>query len=432
MSRRAGMARTPAAPQSPHNANPVGKGLRRTRSVRPTTVPPPLSAAGAGKVRLGDVFDLQMGKTPARARQDYWGGANKWISIADIGKANIVISKTAEGISDKAVIESGIKIVPANTLIMSFKLSIGKTAITAEPMYTNEAIMAFLPKSNVEFDLHYLYHQFSNKDWSLGSNLAVIGLTLNKKSLQEHIILSPPLPTQQRIADELDRLCALKKNAEDRLAILDQIVKSRFVEMFGDVEMNPHGFEVKRLDDVCSSIIRGPFGSALKKEFFIPKSDKAYKVYEQKHAIQKSEKIGSYYVSEEKFKELSRFECRPGDIIMSCSGTMGELFQLSESCEKGIMNQALCKFTLGNKLSPVYFLSFMSRAISKLQTQGSGIKNIAAVSYVKALKFVLPPLTLQREFAAFVAEVDKSKLTLRETVATLDQLYRAKLQEYFG
>ena len=80
----------------------------------------------------------------------------------------------------------------------------------------------------------------------------------------------------------------------------------------------------------------------------------------------------------------------------------------------------------------VYFLNYMKKAIGLLRTQGSGIQNIAAVSYVKSMPFLLPPLALQREFAAFVAKVDKLALSVRKTVEQLEVLYRSKLQEYFG
>lgn len=410
----------------------------KVRSDTPTA-PSASSRTGTGKVRLGDVAAQVRGVSykPSDASEQKNTDNVPLLRANNITENGLVLEDLvyvdAAKVSENQYLLSGDILVCASS---GSKKVVGKACfIESETTLTFGAFCKVVrPKANLILP-KYLAQYFQSPIYRAEISRLANGASINNIR-SEHLdnleFPLPPLPTQQRIADELDQLCALKKNAEDRLAILDQIVKSRFAEMFGDVEINPHGFEVKRLDDVCLSIIRGPFGSALKKEFFIPKSDKAYKVYEQKHAIQKSEKIGSYYVSEEKFKELSRFECRPGDIIMSCSGTMGEFFQLPESCEKGVMNQALCKFTLGNKVSPVYFLAFMSREISKLQTQGSGIKNIAAVSYVKALKFVLPPLALQREFAAFVAEVDKSKVTLRETVATLDQLYRAKLQECFG
>ena len=121
------------------------------------------------KMKLSDVFDLQMGKTPSRDNLSYWNGTKKWISIADIGNAGKYIDTTKECISDEGVEASGIKLVPRGTVIMSFKLSIGKTAITAEDMYTNEAIMAFIDRHIVEISPDYLYYLFCGMDWTSGT-----------------------------------------------------------------------------------------------------------------------------------------------------------------------------------------------------------------------------------------------------------------------
>ena len=202
--------------------------------------------------------------------------------------------------------------------------------------------------------------------------------------------------------------------------------------MFGDPETNPYGWSQVTVGDVCSSIVRGPFGSALKKEFFVAPSDTTYKVYEQKHAIQKSAAIGTYYITAEKFDELRRFECHPGDILMSCSRTMGELFQLPPGCERGIINQALCKFTLNKKILPIVFLTYMKETIGNLETKGSGIQNIAAISYVKAMPINLPPMDVQKQFAAFVAQTDKSKMAIQQSLERLETLKKALMQRYFG
>lgn len=178
--------------------------------------------------------------------------------------------------------------------------------------------------------------------------------------------------------------------------------------------------------------MRGPFGSALKKEFFVEPNETTYKVYEQKHAIQKTATIGTYYVTAEKFDELRRFECVAGDILMSCSGTMGELYQLPEGCEKGLINQALCKFTLNERILPIVFLTYMKQTIGNLETKGSGIQNIAAVSYVKAMPINLAPMEVQEQFVAFVQQSDKSKLTIQASLDKLELLKKNLMQEYFG
>lgn len=196
--------------------------------------------------------------------------------------------------------------------------------------------------------------------------------------------------------------------------------------------MNPMGWEQVTLNDVCSSIVRGPFGSALKKEFFVEPDESTYKVYEQKHAIQKSATIGTYYITEEKYQELKRFECLPGDILMSCSGTMGELYQLPDGCEKGVINQALCKFTLNEKILPICFLVYMKQTIGNLETKGSGIQNIAAVSYVKQMPINLPPMGVQNEFEQFVKQVDKSKVAVQKALDETQLLFDSLMQQYFG
>ena len=217
---------------------------------------------------------------------------------------------------------------------------------------------------------------------------------------------------QVLICNHLDKLLCIISKRKEQLQKLDYLIKARFVEMFGDPITNPKGWEHITVGDVCSSIVRGPFGSALKKEFFVEPSDNTYKVYEQKHAIQKSADIGTYYITAEKFAELKRFECLPGDILMSCSGTMGELFQLPDGCERGIINQALCKFTLNERILPICFLTYMRQTIGNLETKGSGIQNIAAVSYVKAMPINLPTMDVQEKFADFVKQIDKSKVVV--------------------
>lgn len=116
---------------------------------------------------------------------------------------------------------------------------------------------------------------------------------------------------------------------------------------------------------------------------------------------------------------------------MSCSGTMGELYQLPDGCEKGIINQALCKFTLNEKILPVVFLTYMKQTIGNLETKGSGIKNIAAVSYVKSMPINLPPFEVQNQFAAFVEQVDKSKFEIQKSLQNFKTLKIVLMQKYF-
>ena len=252
------------------------------------------------------------------------------------------------------------------------------------------------------------------------------------KDYQNIPLKLPSLQKQKHISAVLDKCTALITKHKLMLEKYDTLIKSRFIEMFGDNPVESGKWEVETLADVCSSVVRGPFGSALKKDVFVPKSNNTVKVYEQKHAIQKSANIGTYYISQEKYEELKRFECKPGDFIMSCSGTMGEFYQLPIGCEKGIINQALCKFSLNNKIEALFFLEWMKQSIHNLETKGSGIQNVAAVSFIKQMPVFLPPLTLQNDFASFVQQIDKSKFAVQKSLEKTETLYKSLMQQYFG
>ena len=153
------------------------------------------------KRTIADMFKLQMGKTPERKERKYWDSNDyRWISIADLGTYGKFTEDTSEYISQTAVDQSGIKLVPKNTVIMSFKLTIGRTAITSEDIYTNEAIMAFLPKTNL-FNLDYLMYALRYKDWTEGMQIAVKGATLNKDIIGKATLSIPDMHLQEAFAE---------------------------------------------------------------------------------------------------------------------------------------------------------------------------------------------------------------------------------------
>ena len=153
------------------------------------------------KLKMNKVFDLQMGKTPARADSSLWQSEDqKWVSIADMSTYEKYTEDTKEYISDYAIGKTGMKIVPANTVIMSFKLTIGRTAITSEDIYTNEAIMAFIQKSDL-FEVNYLRWALHFTDWLSGVQNAVKGSTLNKSIIGNMEISIPSKALQNKFLE---------------------------------------------------------------------------------------------------------------------------------------------------------------------------------------------------------------------------------------
>jgi type I restriction enzyme S subunit len=145
---------------------------------------------------------------------------------------------------------------------------------------------------------------------------------------------------------------------------------------------------------------KGPFGSALTKSMFIPKSEEAVKVYEQQHAIRKDASLGTYYISRQYFDEkMSGFEVESGDIIISCAGTIGETYILPEEIEQGIINQALMRVVLVDSVDKEFFRYYFDANLKKMaqnESNGSAIKNIPPFDVMKNWYFPLTSLEEQR------------------------------------
>lgn len=173
-----------------------------------------------------------------------------------------------------------------------------------------------------------------------------------------------------------------------------------FKGKFEDIVLSQDGF------------LRGPFGSALKKSLFVPKTENTYKVYEQSVVLQQDKLLGNYYISREYFeKEMTRFEVKSGDFLVSCSGVnYGAIFQLKGEIDKGIINQALLRIRLNQELVDAdYFLYYFKSYIVKKIIGGTGdstIPNFPPISIVKSIDIELPDIEIQKKVGKILANID--------------------------
>ena len=168
----------------------------------------------------------------------------------------------------------------------------------------------------------------------------------------------------------------------------------------------PEGWVWCKLDDLAF-YKKGPFGSSLTKAMFVPKGKDTYKVYEQKNAIQKDHKLGSYYISTEKYCSLSGFAVHPNDIIVSCAGTIGETYVLPQNIQEGIINQALMLIRLYNREIEGFYLlyfDFILKQEAYKESKGTAIKNIPPFDVLKNFFIPIPPKEEQKRI---LSEVDK-------------------------
>ena len=357
------------------------------------------------KVKLKDIFDLQMGKTPSRSNLEYWNTTEyKWISIADLTKTSKYIFETKEYLSKSAINDSGIKVIPANTVVMSFKLSIGKTAITKEDMYSNEAIMAFKDKHVINILPEYIFYLFKYKNWEEGSNKAVMGKTLNKATLSEIEVEICSIEKQRQIVSILDKIMSAVDGRKQELQLLDELIKARFVELFEDGES-----QINTVEELCSEIVDCPHTT--------PKYEGELK----NPAIRTSEIKKGYiiwdsmrYVSDEEYEErVARLRPEAGDIVYGREGTFGNAAVLPEGYKFCLGQRVMLLRPDYSKCTSKYLLhAVVSDDVYRQALEKNNASTVAHVNVkdVKQFKIPLPSFEKQNQFEVFVNQVDKSGL----------------------
>ena len=191
--------------------------------------------------------------------------------------------------------------------------------------------------------------------------------------------------------------------------------------MFGDVK----AFHSEPLVENVVEMFIGPFGSSLKNESFVPQEQGYCMVYEQKHAIKKSLAVETRYVTESKYEELKRFEIHPGDIIVSCRGTIGETFIIPADAPCGIMHPSIMKIRVkSTKYLPIFFNMLLQASLGRhnQDANGSGVKMAITATELGSELFIVPPLPLQTAFAAFVERLDKSEFYERKALLRLNEV----------
>ena len=200
-----------------------------------------------------------------------------------------------------------------------------------------------------------------------------------------------------------------------------------------DLGVIPEHWHIRQLADICmpQGIVRGPFGGTLKKDTFVTSG---FKVYEQQNAIYKSSEIGSYFVDQSKYAEMHRFSVSPGDFIISCSGTIGRIFQIPPDAPQGVINQALLKLTTDDEVvydRYFYILfewdEFQIRIIDS--TQGGAMKNLVGMDVFRTITVVLPPLSEQHAIAEALSDVDGLIAALEALIAKKRAIKQATMQQ---
>lgn len=385
---------------------------------------------------LGELCDVRIGRTPRRDEPRFWGGDAVWVTIRELNGGEITSSK--EMVSEAAVQECMPDPVPVGTLLFSFKLSIGKMAVAGCPLYTNEAIAALPIRDPSKLSRDFLRYALLAESHEGTANMAVLGKVLNKEKVQQLPISVPPLAEQERIVtllDEADELRELRAQADRRTAAL---IPSLFHEMFGPDAPGSAIWQNATVAEIAAphegSIRTGPFGSDLRHSEFVESGVPVLgidNVVENEFRWAKSRCI-----PEAKFAEMKRFVVFPGDVLVTIMGTVGRCSIAPEGLPVCISTKHLCAVTLDRtKVHPRFIWgAFLHDASIKQQTRLVGKGAIMEgwnSTIIKRLRLRVPPLPLQKEFAARVSEICAMQAEQTTSRRRLDDLFQSLLHRAF-
>lgn len=378
-------------------------------------------------VPLGKLVTITIGKTPPRGDHTFWDrnktGENAWLSIRDLqtldGRKAL---DSSEYISDKGA--ELFRPVPKGTLLVSFKLTLGRLAFAGRDIYTNEAIAA-LHNDEKTITNEYLYYYLSYFDWYeyAKSDMKVKGLTLNKTKLGVLPVSFPEsIEEQRRIVEMLD-IASEKIDRAARLVRVNQINATSLFDASVEHLMDTLPPDVMRVkfSSAVNEIITGPFGSALHKADYVNSGTPVINPQNIKNgniiALDKT------MIGVKKSDELARYKLRANDIVMARRGEMGRCGLATAENEGWVCGTGSLIIRLNAAADPRYIVRYLrsgkTRKMLSKESVGMTMQNLNQ-AILLGLNINLPPIETQQRILKHLDELD---IQTRE----LQSLYKRKL-----
>ena len=362
------------------------------------------------KYKLGEICEIVSGSTPKTGIAEYWDGNLKWITPAEIDDESYIITDSARKLTKLGVKKTGLSSFPSGTVILSSRAPIGKVAIAGCEMYCNQGFKNLICSDRI--NNRYLY-------WFLKGNTAYLnslgrGATfkeISKKIVSDIEINVPEISQQLAAVDALERVSEIIRLRKNQLQKLDELIKARFVELFGDPKINPNNYLVCPLSEYISFLTSGSRGWAQYctdngSEWFITIKN-----------------VKDCHISTDNMQpidapdnaEAKRTKVQEGDLLISITADLGRTGVVTkEIAEHGAyINQHLTCIRLNKTvLNPLYVAYFMESPAGKEQFE---LKNQSAVkaglnfNSIKSLRIMIPSINEQNMFVEFLNQTDKSK-----------------------
>jgi type I restriction enzyme S subunit len=400
-------------------------------------------------VKLGDVCAFVGGGTPSKQESSYWNGKLNWASVKDV-KGNF-LNSTEDTITELGLKNSASSVAEPNDLILITRISPGKSIISNIRTAVNQDLKIVKPKFKTSSKfLHYYFQAIEREVIKRSSGTTVLGITLNNlneiqipllDSDTQHAIVSKI----EELLSELDKGKQQLETAQQQLKIYRQaVLKWAFEGRLTNENVKegelPEGWEMTSIINLVEknkhSLKAGPFGSSLKKEFYV---SKGYKIYGQEQVIGDDPFIGDYFIGEKKYEELKSCQVKPFDILISLVGTVGKVLILPENSMAGVINPRLIKITLDRNIYiPKFFKYYFESSVVKIFYSGAAkgtTMDVLNLGIIKTIPFPLPPLEEQnhivQEIESRISVCEKVEETITTSLAQAETLRQSILKKAF-
>lgn len=353
------------------------------------------------KYKLGEICGIVSGSTPKTGIAEYWDGNLKWITPAEIDDESYIITDSARKLTELGVKKTGLSSFPSGTVILSSRAPIGKVAIAGCEMYCNQGFKNLICSDRI--NNRYLY-------WFLKGNTAYLnslgrGATfkeISKKIVSDIEINVPEISQQLAAVDALERVSEIIRLRKNQLQKSDELVKARFVEMFGDCK------SMVSMNKLCSIITDGTHQPPRFQESGIP-------------FIFVSNLVGNVvtynaekFISEDTYAELyKRTPIEIGDLLLSTVGSYGHPAVVTEDRKFLFQRHIAYLKPRHNMVNSFYLHSALLAPDGQRQIEEK-VKGIAQktlnLSEIKKIVVPLPTIEEQNQFEKFVNQTDKSKV----------------------
>ena len=367
------------------------------------------------KYKLGEICEIVSGSTPKTSIEEYWDGEVKWITPAELDDESYIINDSVRKITELAVKKTGLSPFPEGTVILSSRAPIGKVAIAGCEMYCNQGFKNLICSEKI--NNKYLF-------WFLKGNTSFLnslgrGATfkeISKKIVADIKINVPDLEQQKTVVKILERISSLIQLRKQEIQKLEDLIRARFVEMFGDPVCNPLRWEKKTLKEVCIKLNDGTH--------FSPES---FETGEYKYVTAKNIKMSGFdftnitYVPEEVHRPIYE-RCNPelGDVLYIKDGVTTGIAMVNTLEEEFTLLSSVALLKQDRRIMNGHFLSALLNDENMYTDIRSNMGGAAitrlTIAKLNTIKVILPPIELQTQFAAFVEQTNKSKFHTEENI----------------